>query len=103
MRIGGGDAGAAFCIQPAQAADPLTVDATAYCGDLGMRLCHDGEWLQACSTGNAALTGMTDDWEWVVELYSETEAYKRGGGACDATSWHTIDTDAYAFRCCLTR
>lgn len=44
---------------------------------------------------------MIDDWEWVAELVAPGEAGKRGGGACDATSSHAIDTDPYGVRCCL--
>lgn len=91
------------CIDTVQSGDLTWVEGSAFCADQGKRFCTDAEWFEGCNqhSGTASLD-MIDDWEWVADLITPTEAGKRGGsGACDTTSSHQIDTDPYGVRCCL--
>lgn len=101
--IHGLDGGPSFCIDTAQAPTSLTyLDTVDHCAASQMRICSDAEWLSACTSG-APLSGMTDDWEWVAELYDENNAWKRGGGGCEQQSTHEIHVDLYGVRCCRDR
>jgi hypothetical protein len=90
------------CMDTTQGGSFTYVESAAFCDGIGKRLCTDAEWFEGCNqySGTASLD-MIDDWEWVAELITPTVAAKRGGGACDGTSSHQIDTDPYGVRCCL--
>lgn len=86
------------CIDQSQRGALPWGQAAAACNALGRRLCTDAEWLAGC-TGAAGLLDATDDWEWVSDVISATDAVKRGSAACTARSSHAI-VDPYGVRCC---
>jgi hypothetical protein len=88
------------CIEVIERPAQLWIEAEALCADHGRRLCTDAEWVAACHAAPARLESMTGNWEWVADLTSATSARKRGSSTCDSISSHSIDSGAYAFRCC---
>ena len=89
---------ASACIEQLQRGSTTWTEARASCEALGRRLCTAVEWVAACSN-ESAVTGMTDDWEWLAEEAGGI-ADKRGSGGCDQTAVHEIFVDSFGYRCC---
>ncbi len=94
------DAGRSSCIELVERPADLWINAEVVCSDLGRRLCSDVEWVAACHAAPSGLETMTDSWEWVADLQSVDNAFKRGSTSCDSQSYHDIDSGGYTYQCC---
>lgn len=99
--------GAATCVELVEQGSASWTSADQQCRLLGRRLCTDAEWALACVKAQG-LIDMFDDqggaepnWEWTADMDAGV-AQKRGYGACEDMSSHTVDV-TYDFRCCAPK
>jgi hypothetical protein len=93
-----------FCIDLDENSNLTWVAASAYCTGQGKRLCHMAEWQTACNASGKGMLNMVGDWEWLIDVYSSTDASiqmrKAGYYDCTSLSYHDSVSGAYRTRCC---
>ncbi len=91
-----------YCIDSSEGKLRSWVDAAVDCMTQGKRLCSQDEWTTACSS-SLALSDITGNWEWIADLFSDTEAKKVGESTCGSLKQETVTSGLNATRCCLSR
>jgi hypothetical protein len=80
------------------------LSAIGFCASRNRRLCTYIEWYRACKDLQAQVMNMTDNPEWVGEVYPDGDGgilgLRVGDGSCEAAQ-PTRETLSSAFRCCL--
>jgi hypothetical protein len=80
------------------------LSAIGVCALGGRRLCTYIEWYRACKNHQPQVMNMTDNPEWVGEVYPDGDGgvlgLRVGDGSCE-TAQPTRETLSSAFRCCL--
>jgi len=117
------DTGYGYCIQTAENAESTFFTAVKTCANLGGRLCTGQEWYLACANNKA--NNMTDNWEWVGDIWGPeyapgcfgAAAPIVGNGRCTkfgSDNTHTTKpigsgcscgscNPTYAFHCCSSK
>jgi hypothetical protein len=96
----------ATCIEAAENGSQLGFPtAISVCGELNRRLCAYLEWYRECKDLQGQVMNMTDNAQWVDEVYPDgdggIQALLVGDGSCEAASLSRFITSAHNFRCCL--
>lgn len=98
--IGTSGSAEAFCISTNEEASANWLNATTACYNktpTKARLCSSGEWAMACVSGLP--TGMTGNWEWVADLYTNGGQIM-GSPGCDSFSASGVSS-SFGSRCCF--
>lgn len=93
-----------YCVQTNDTLNVSVYTATRWCMDRGARLCTWDQYIYACTSQNAQLQGLFDDWEWIDDTSDHTHTGNQVGRYQCRTqrSWGALeDPNNYArVRCC---
>lgn len=102
-----GDAGkqATYCIDTDERAASTWDAVRTACNNINdatlgrAHLCSSVEWHTACLRGTG-LANMTNNWEWVSDLYSHNNALQLGNTGCGLINYSSL-LNNYGYRCCI--
>lgn len=93
-----------YCIEIGQRQSLQIFVANDSCGSKNAHLCSWAEWHYACIRAvSLGLLNMTDDWEWVDNIATQTTFFLVGdNGNCESV-WSHGSEDTHSSRCCYRK